>query len=322
MKTLITGGAGFIGSYLASELLNRGNEVYIIDDLSTGSVHNIDSLKSNKRFHCTFDTIMNLPVLSELVDQCDMVFHLAAAVGVKLIVDSPVKTLGTNIRGTEMVLESASKKNKLLVLASTSEIYGKNNNIPFKEGDDIVLGPTLKSRWSYACSKAVNEFMALAYHKERGLPVIIVRLFNTIGPRQTGEYGMVVPRFVKQALAGKPLTVYGDGAQTRSFTYVADVVRALADLSGEEKAVGEIFNIGSPEEISIINLAKKVIELAGSKSKIEFIPYEEAYTEGFEDIARRVASISKIKRLIGFEPKIKLNDALRLIIDYYKEGTS
>lgn len=319
MKTLVTGGAGFIGSYLATELLNRGDEVYIIDDLSTGSVHNVEHLESNKKFHYTFDTIMNFPVLSELVEQCEVIFHLAAAVGVKLIVDSPIKTLDTNIRGTEMVLEAASKKNKMVILASTSEVYGKNDNIPFKEDDDIVLGTTLKSRWSYACSKAVDEFMALAYYREKGLPVIIVRLFNTIGPRQTGKYGMVVPRFVKQALTGKPLTVYGNGTQTRSFTYVGDVVRALIDLSRTEKAVGEIFNVGSPGEISIINLAKKIIELTGSKSKIEFIPYEKAYAAGFEDITRRVPDISKIKRLIGFIPKIKLDDALKLIIDYFKD---
>lgn len=322
MKILITGGAGFIGSHLAEELLSRGDSIYIIDNLSTGSANNIEHLMSDKKFHYTFDTIMNFSALKELVNQCDMIFHLAAAVGVRLIVDSPVKTLETNIKGTELVLEAAAEKNKLVILASTSEIYGKNNNIPFKEDDDIVLGATKKQRWSYGCSKAVNEFMALAYYKEKGLDVVITRLFNTIGPRQTGDYGMVVPRFVKQALAGNPLTVYGDGTQTRSFTYVGDVVSALVDLSKEKKAIGEIFNIGGPDEISIINVAKKVIELTKSKSKIEFIPYEKAYASGFEDIQRRVADISKIKRLTGFKPKTKLEDALELIINYYKKESN
>lgn len=319
MKILITGGAGFIGSYLSEALLKEGHDVYIIDDLSTGSIQNIEHLKSNKRFHCTFDTIMNFPVLSNLVEQCDIIFHLAASVGVKLIVDTPTRTLETNIRGTELVLEAAAKKNKLVVLASTSEVYGKNNDVPFKEDSDIVLGPTVKSRWSYACSKLAGEFLGLAYHKEKGLPVIIVRLFNTIGPRQIGTYGMVVPRFVKQALAGEPLTVYGDGMQTRSFIYVGDVVGALINLSKTKEAIGEIFNIGSPEEISIISLARKIIELTRSNSKIEFIPYEKAYTSGFEDMLRRVPDISKINRLTGFMPETKLEDALKLIIEHPKK---
>lgn len=318
MKILITGGAGFIGSYLSEELLKEGHDVYIIDDLSTGNMNNIEHLKSNKRFHYTIDTIMNFPVLLELVGQCDIVFHLAAAVGVKLIVDNPVRTLETNIRGTENVLEAAARKNKLVLFSSTSEIYGKNNNLPFKEDSDIVLGPTSRSRWSYACSKAVGEFLALAYHRDKGLPVIIVRLFNTIGPRQTGRYGMVVPRFIKQALAGEPLTVYGDGLQTRSFIYIGDVVRALVDLLKTQKAIGGIFNIGSPQEVSIISLAKRIIELTGSKSGIEFIPYEKAYTEGFEDMLRRVPDISKINRLTGFVPRTRLDDALKLIVTHEK----
>lgn len=322
MKILITGGAGFIGSHLSEALLKEGHEVFIIDDLSTGSIKNIEHLKSNKGFHYKIDTIMNFPVLLELVDECDMVFHLAAAVGVRLIVDSPVRTLETNIKGTELVLEAASKKNKLVIIASTSEVYGKNNNVPFKEDSDLVLGPTVKFRWSYACSKIIDEFLALAYCKEQGLPVIIVRLFNTIGPRQTGRYGMVVPRFVKQALAGEPLTVYGDGKQTRSFTYVGDVVRALIGLLNTKDAIGEIFNIGSPEEITILELAHKVIELTGSKSKIEFIPYEKAYTMGFEDMLRRVPDISKINRLTGFMPETRLEDSLRLIIEYIRRDLS
>lgn len=313
MKVLITGGAGFIGSHLSEALLKEGHDVSIIDDLSTGRIQNIEHLKVDKRI----DTIMNFPVLKELADKNDIIFHLAAAVGVKLIVDNPVHTIETNVRGTELVLEAASKSKKLVILASTSEVYGKNDNVPFKEDSDIVLGPSTKARWGYACSKLVSEFLGLAYHKEKGLPVIVTRLFNTIGPRQTGRYGMVVPRFVKQALAGEPLTVYGNGAQTRSFTYVGDVVGALMDLINTQNAIGEIFNIGSPEEISITELARKIINLAGSKSKIEFIPYEKAYTSGFEDMTRRVPDISRINRLTGFAPKIKLEDSLRLIIEYY-----
>lgn len=316
MKILITGGAGFIGSYLSEELLKEGHEVYIIDDLSTGNVQNIEQLKLNQRFRYTFDTIMNYPVLSELIDQCDIVFHLAASVGVRLIIDNPVQTLETNIRGTENVLEAANRKKKIVILISTSEVYGKNNNVPFEEDSDIVLGPSSKSRWSYACSKIVGEFLALSYHKEKELPVIVVRLFNTIGPRQTGRYGMVVPRFIKQALAGEPLTVYGNGKQTRTFIYVGDVVRALVDLSKAQKAIGGVFNIGGTKEISIINLAKRIIDISGSKSRIEFIPYGKAYAEGFEDMQRRVPDISKINRLIGFMPKTKLDNVLKLIIDF------
>lgn len=307
MKILVTGGAGFIGSHLAEALLNGGHEVYVIDDLSTG---NIKNLKVDERLHCTVDTITNFPVLQKLVDQCDIIFHLAAAVGVKLIVDSPVRTIETNVRGSELVLKAANKKGKLVIIASTSEVYGKNNNIPFREDSDIVLGPATKARWSYACSKLISEFLALAYHKEKGLPIIIARLFNTIGPRQKGEYGMVVPRFFKQALSGKPLTVYGDGTQTRSFAYVGDVVRALIGLANANGAVGEIFNIGSPEEISILSLAKKIIDLTGSKSKIEFIPYEKVYAGSFEDMQRRVPDISKINRLISFKPETMLEKAL------------
>lgn len=312
MKILVTGGAGFIGSHLAEALITAGHEVCIIDDLSTGSKKNIEHLKLN----CTYDSIMNLPVLKGLVEQCDIIFHLAAAVGVRLIVDSPVHTIETNIRGTELLLAEACKEKKLVVLASTSEVYGKSNNLPFKEESDILLGPATRTRWSYACSKLASEFLALAYHKEKGLPVIITRLFNTIGPRQTGRYGMVVPRFIKQALAGEPLTVYGDGTQTRSFSYVGDIVDALVKLADTKKAVGEIFNIGSTEEVSIIKLARKVLNLTKTKSKIKFVPYEEAYADDFEDMDRRVPDISKINRLIGFTPKTGLDSALKKVIKY------
>lgn len=320
MRALITGGAGFIGSYLAEDLLGRGDTVYIIDDLSTGSIENIEHLKTHPNFHYTIDTIMNFPLLLELTDRCDVVFHLAAAVGVRLIVESPVLTLDTNIIGIKKVLEAANKDKKKIFIASSSEIYGKNKNVPFKEEDDTILGLTTKSRWSYACSKAVNEFLALAYYRERGLPIVIARIFNTIGPRQTGRYGMVVPRFVRQALTDQPLTVYGDGTQTRSFIYVKDVTRALIDMANSQNAVGEVFNVGSPEEISINDLSRKVIRLTNSKSSIEYIPYEKVYMEGFEDMHRRVPDISKIKHFIGFTPRVRLDDILEEVIEYFKKN--
>lgn len=316
MKAFITGGAGFIGSYLAEALLREGHVVHVMDDLSTGSILNIEHLKSHKNFHYTIDTIMNYPLLCELVDQCDVIYHLAAAVGVKLIVESPVHTIDTNIRGTEKVLDAANKKGKKVVIASTSEVYGKSVKRNFSEDDDMVLGPTTRGRWSYACSKAIDEFLALAYWKEKKLPVVIVRLFNTVGPRQTGRYGMVIPRFVTQALAGKDLTVYGDGSQTRCFCYVEDVVGALMGSSLEARAVGGVFNIGSEEEISILDLAKKVLALTRSKSNIKMIPYDEAYSEGFEDMHRRVPNISKVQALIGFKPKTGLDEILRKVIEY------
>ncbi len=318
MKVLITGGAGFIGSHLSEELLRRGDEVYIIDDLSTGSIENLKGVKDRPEFHYTVETILNLPILAELVDVCDVIFHLAAAVGVKLIVESPVRTIETNIKGTEAVLSMANKKKKKVIIASTSEVYGKNAKVPFREDDDLVMGPTFKGRWSYACSKAIDEFLALAYHREKNLPVIIVRLFNTIGPRQTGRYGMVVPTFVKQALAGHPLTVYGDGKQSRCFTSVHDVVRALVGLIDQPKAVGWIYNIGNTEEITIEDLAGKVKEMTGSASPVEYIPYDQAYEYGFEDMKRRVPDISRIKNLLGFEPNARLDDTLKEIIDYFK----
>src|SRR5436190_15303555 len=277
MRVLITGGAGFIGSHLSEALLERGDEVYVIDDLSTGSMGNIAHLKAHPAFHYTIDSVTNEPLLAEMLDRCDTVVHLAAAVGVKLIVESPVRTIETNVHGTEVVLKHANKKKKLVLIASTSEVYGKSAIVPFKEDADLVLGPTSKHRWAYACSKMIDEFLALAYWKERKLPVIIVRLFNTVGPRQTGQYGMVVPNFVRQALAGQPITVFGDGTQSRSFTYVGDVVRAMVALIAEPQAIGQVINIGTTEEITIGSLAQRIRDLSGSESIIRYVPYDEAY---------------------------------------------
>ncbi len=393
MRVLITGGAGFIGSHLAEELLRQGHDVSIIDDLSTGSIENIEHLKqqygaarstivrgrsfsvvgshshplppspalplphspapssshsptpplshssihplphspalpssgspalagSRPQFHYTIDTVMNVPLLAELVDQCDVIYHLAAAVGVKLIVESPVRTIETNVRGTEVVLELANKKKKKVFLASTSEVYGKASKVPFSEDDDLVMGPTVKGRWAYACSKALDEFLAIAYWKEKKLPVIVVRLFNTVGPRQVAQYGMVLPNFVKQALAGKPITVYGDGKQTRSFTYVEDVVDALIELAGCDGAVGQVFNIGNGREISIEALAQKVKTLTASGSEIQYLPYDQVYGEGFEDMPRRVPDISKIKSYIDWEPRVHLDEMIERVIKHYSE---
>ncbi|GBE05958.1 MAG TPA: NAD-dependent epimerase/dehydratase family protein [Nitrospirae bacterium] len=318
MKALITGGAGFIGSHLAEDLLDAGHQVFVIDDLSTGSIDNIEHLKKHRGFNYTIDTILNSPVLAELVDRCDIVFHLAAAVGVMLIVESPVRTIETNIKGTEAVLLHANKKKKKVVLASTSEVYGKSKQKAFKEDGDLILGSTTKGRWSYACSKAIDEFLALAYWKEKKLPVVIARLFNIVGPRQTGRYGMVVPRFVKQALLGNPITVFGNGKQSRCFTHVKDAVRALIELSAKDKAVGEVVNLGSDDEITIGNLAKKVKSAVKSESEIQLIPYDKAYEEGFEDMLRRVPDLSKIKKLIRYKPKYSLKDILKDTIEYYK----
>ena len=318
MKILITGGAGFIGSHLAEALLARREEVFIIDDLSTGSIDNIIHLKDNPRFHYTIDTIKNQSVMAELVDRCDYIIHLAAAVGVKLIVESPVNTIETNIYGTEIVLQLANKKKKKVIIASTSEVYGKNDDVPFTEDADMVLGPTTKGRWSYACSKAIDEFLALAYYKEKKLPVVIARLFNTVGPRQTGRYGMVVPTFVQQALLGHAITIYGDGTQTRSFTHVKDVVKALIGIAYHAEAVGQVFNIGNNKEISIEALAKRIREKTSSSSEIVYIPYDQAYEEGFEDMLRRVPDITKINRLIGFAPEAGIEEIIDSVIDYYK----
>ncbi len=318
MKILITGGAGFIGSHLAEALIEQGDEVFIIDDLSTGSVENIEHLQANPRFHYVFDTVMNRSVMAELIDRTETVFHLAAAVGVKLIVESPVRTIETNVKGTEIVLELASKKHRKVVLASTSEVYGKSTSIPFCEHDDLVMGAPTKGRWSYACSKALDEFLALAYWKERQCPTVIARLFNTVGPRQTGQYGMVIPRFVSQALAGEPLTVFGSGAQTRCFVWVKDVVGALVLLSQRSEAVGQIFNIGSSHEISMASLAALVLKLTGSSSEIRFVPYDQAYEAGFEDMERRVPSLDKIHALIKYQPSLDIQDILLNIIDHCK----
>ena len=316
MRVLITGGAGFIGSHLADAYLKRGDEVLVIDDLSTGTIENIRHLKNNPRFHYTIDSVHNQPVTAELVDQSDVIFHLAAAVGVKLIVESPVRTIETNVRGTETILALANKKKKRVVVASTSEVYGLSADVPFREDGNLVMGATTKGRWSYACSKAIDEFLALAYWREKKLPTIIVRLFNTVGPRQTGRYGMVIPTFVKQALAGRPITVYGDGKQTRCFGYVGDVVGALIKLMDHSDAVGQVFNIGSNEEISIVQLAEKVRKLTASDSEIIFVPYDEAYEEGFEDMPRRVPDITKVNKLVGFRPDMSLDGILESVINF------
>jgi UDP-glucose 4-epimerase len=318
MKALITGGAGFVGSHLAEALLERGDEVYVLDNLSTGSIENIEHLKPHPGFRYAIDSIMNEPATAELVDRVEVVFHLAAAVGVRLIVDSPVNTIETNVHGTEMILKLANKKKKKVLVASTSEVYGKSAAVPFREDADIVMGPTSKGRWSYACSKAIDEFLALAYHKEKRLPVVIVRLFNTVGPRQTGRYGMVIPNFVKQALLGHPLTVFGDGTQSRCFTYITDVVAALIKLAAHPGAVGEVVNVGNDrEEISILELARRVKERTGSRSEIVLVPYDRAYEEGFEDMQRRVPDLGKARSLIGYEPAVHLDEILDRVIDYF-----
>src|SRR5712671_2855333 len=317
LRILITGGAGFIGSHLSDACLQRGDEVFIIDDLSTGSIENISHLKDHPRFHYTIESVHNQPITAELVDQCDVIFHLAAAVGVKLIVESPVRTIETNVRGTETVLALANKKKKKVLITSTSEVYGLSTEVPFREDGNLVMGATTKGRWSYACSKAIDEFLALAYWREKKLPTVVVRLFNTVGPRQTGQYGMVIPTFVKQALAGRPITVYGNGKQTRCFCYVGDVVSALLKLMDDEQAVGEVFNIGSNQEITIGALASRVKELTSSESEIVLVPYDEAYEEGFEDMPRRVPDISKVNGQVGFAPEMDLDGILKTVIEFH-----
>jgi UDP-glucose 4-epimerase len=318
MKALITGGAGFVGSHLAEALHAEGHDVHVIDDLSTGSIENLEPLRGQPRFHYTIASIFDTPVLAELVDRADVVFHLAAAVGVRLIVESPVNTIETNVHGTELVLKLANKKRKKVLITSTSEVYGKANAVPFREDGDLVMGPTSKGRWSYACSKAIDEFLALAYHKEKRLPVVVVRLFNTVGPRQTGRYGMVVPSFVKQALLGHPISVYGDGSQTRCFTYVSDVVGQLVTLAQDERAVGEVWNVGNDrEEVSILDLARRVRERTASQSEIELVPYERAYEQGFEDMQRRVPDLSKLRALTGYEPRVMLDEVIDRVTAYF-----
>jgi len=319
VRALITGGAGFIGSHLSEALLDAGHHVLVLDNLSTGSIDNISHLKGQPRFEYFIDSVDNEPLLAELVDRSDVVFHLAAAVGVKLIVEQPVHTIETNVHGTEVVLKHANKKKKLVIIASTSEVYGKSTDVPFREDSDLVLGPTPKHRWAYACSKAIDEFLALAYWKERKLPVIIVRFFNTVGPRQTGQYGMVIPNFVCQALANQPITVFGDGTQSRAFAHVHDVVGAVLKLVGEPAAVGQVINIGNTEEVSMRELAERVRELSGSTSPVTFVPYDQAYEAGFEDMPRRVPDLTKVKAMIGYEPRHSLDDILVQVIEYFRK---
>lgn len=322
MKALVTGGAGFIGSHLSETLLKKKWEVYVIDNLSTGSVKNIKHLEQGtKLFHFYIDSVTNEKIMKQLIKKVDIVFHLAAAVGVKYILDNPLDSIETNVRGTEIVLEMANAFGKKKVfLASTSEVYGKNRDgtASFKETDDRLLGTTTKWRWSYSCTKALDEFLSLAYYREKRSPVIIGRFFNTCGPRQTGRYGMVIPRFIKQSLLNKPITVYGDGKQTRCFLYIDDAIRAIMDLVKEERAIGEIFNIGSPESISILDLAKKIKKLTKSKARIEFIPYEKAYEKGFEDMRHRKPDISKINTFIKFSPGIGIDELLKRTIKYFE----
>lgn len=323
MKILITGGAGFIGSHLADRLLEMGDEVFVVDDLSTGSLKNVEQHQDREKFHLVVDTILNEAVMSELVFKCDQIYHLAAAVGVKLIMNRPVETLETNVKGTEMVLMLANRYRKKVLIASSSEVYGKvmdgENTGLLLEDTDRLMGSTTKRRWAYACSKALDEFLALAYFEEKKLPVIIVRFFNTVGPRQIGQYGMVIPNFAQKALIGKPITVFGDGSQSRSFTYVIDVVDALIKLMAEPEAIGQVFNLGNTEEVTIKDLALRIKEMTGSSSDIEYIPYEKAYGPGFEDMQRRCPDITKLKNLIHFEPKTDLKGIIKSVIDFYKK---
>ena len=318
MVYLITGGAGFIGSHLAERLLERGDEVLLLDDLSTGSMENVRHLKKFDRLHYFLERLENGHVLAELVDEADVIFHLAAAVGVKLIVESPVRTIETNVNGTQILLEAASKKRKLVFIASTSEVYGKSTTFPFSENADLVLGPTTKGRWSYAASKVLDEFLALSYWKEKGLAVVIARLFNTVGPRQTGRYGMVMPNFVSQAIAGQPITVYGNGQQSRCFCDVHDSVEAILRLVATHAAVGEVINVGNDHEVTIQQLAKLVKERSQSSSPIRFIPYDQAYEPGFEDMFRRVPNLEKLERLTGFRPRTTLTEIVDRVIEYHK----
>jgi UDP-glucose 4-epimerase len=319
MRYLITGGAGFIGSHLAESLLDRGDRVVLLDNLSTGSMDNIRHLKSSEHMEYHLDNIENRQLVAELVDDADVVVHLAAAVGVKLIVESPVKTIETNVNGTQLILEAACKKKKLVLTASTSEVYGKNINVPFHEDADLVLGPTTKGRWSYAASKALDEFLALSYWKEKKLPVIVVRLFNTVGPRQTGRYGMVLPNFVKSALDNTVISVYGNGKQSRCFCDVRDTVEGLIRLMDTDRSVGEVINVGNTEEITIEGLAQRVKERTGSSSPIEYVPYDKAYEPGFEDMMRRVPSVEKLQAITGFRPRISLAEIIDRVASFFQQ---
>jgi UDP-glucose 4-epimerase len=318
MKALITGGAGFIGSHLADRLIKDKQAVFVVDDLSTGKLENIAHLKGHAHFGYKIDTVLNEKLMDKLIKEADVVYHLAAAVGVSYVIDNPLKSIGINVRGTEIVLDLASKYNKPVLVASTSEVYGKNNKVPFKEEDDSVIGYTKLYRWSYACTKKLDEFLSFAYFREKKLPVVIARFFNTCGPRQTGEYGMVVPRFVKQAILNQPITVYGSGAQKRCFSYVGDVVDGVIKLLKNPKCYGEVFNIGNNEEISVEELAHKIKALTKSKSPIHHVSYNDAYGEGFEDMQRRVPNLSKIKHYIGYSPKVSLDQMLKIIIKDFK----
>ena len=322
MKILLTGGAGFIGSHLATELLGRGQEVLVLDDLSTGRLENLRHIQSNSGLHLKEGSILDIEVLEPLVQECDEVYHLAAAVGVRLVMEKPVETIMTNVRGAENILEVCRKHSKKIFIASTSEIYGKNKNGPLSEDDDRILGSTKKHRWAYANTKTLDEFMAFAYHQAYGLPIVIARLFNTVGPRQTGRYGMVIPNFVRSALDNKPINVYGTGDQTRCFAHVSDVIQGLVGLMEHPEAVGDVFNVGNSEETSIADVARRVKAMTGSSSEIRYIPYEEAYGEGFEDMERRVPNLAKIKDLIGYEPQSKLDDILTSVIEYFRKNSN
>ena len=321
MKVFITGGAGFIGSHLAECLLSNGHQVMALDDLSTGQMSNIDHLIGRPGFEYRIGTVMNEPLVGELVDRCDVTVHLAAAVGVRLIVERPVHTIETNVHGTEVVLGAAARKCKPVLIASTSEVYGKSERFPFSETDDLVMGGTQHSRWAYACSKALDEWLALAYYREKGLPVIIARFFNTVGPRQTGRYGMVLPNFVRAAISGQPITVFGTGEQSRCFAHVSDVAESVFRLISTPASYGEVFNIGNDEEVSINELAERVRRAAGSSSEIVHVPYEEAYAEGFEDMARRVPNVSKLEQTIGFRPSLSLEKIIADVLQYERAGT-
>ena len=319
MRVLVTGGAGFIGSHLCERLLKERHKVDVIDDLSTGNIANLRNCMGNEKFKFYNDSVINEKMMYTLIDKSDIIYHLAAAVGVQLIVDQPVRTIVTNIKGTEVVLEIAKKFQKKVLIASTSEIYGKSESFPFKEDGDTVLGSTTYSRWSYACSKAIDEFLGLAYHRQFGLPVIIVRFFNTVGERQTGQYGMVIPRFVKAALSGEPLNIYGNGKQSRCFANVLDIIDGMTALVNDSASYGNVYNIGSTEEISIEDLAVKVKEMTGSSSEIKYIPYEEAYGQPFDDMNRRIPCLERIQQQVGYKPKISLDETLKRIIDYFRE---
>ncbi len=319
MRVLVTGGAGFIGSHLCERLLKEGHMVDVIDDLSTGNIANLKNCMGNEKFNFYNDSVINENMMYTLIDKSDIIYHLAAAVGVQLIVDQPVRTIVTNIKGTEVVLEIAKKFQRKVLIASTSEIYGKSESFPFKEDDDCVLGSTTYSRWSYACSKAIDEFLGLAYHRQFGLPVIIVRFFNTVGERQTGQYGMVIPRFVKAALSGEPLNVYGNGKQARCFANVLDIIDGVTALVNDSTSYGNVYNIGSTEEISIEDLAVKIKEMTGSSSEIKYIPYEEAYGQAFDDMSRRVPCLERIQQQVGYKPRISLDETLKRIIDYFRK---